>query len=224
MTEVNNPDEIQKVMTLCARLKPPRPRGQPAQWISRDDFHKLLAVADTRWKAVFLLSLNAGFHPQDVFAVLRTSLDISKRLFMGPRGKTGVLRIAVLWDRTVEAINAYLEACPGQNELLFPSPQGSLYDKSHIAACFRKIRRTAGLPDTVKFCHIRDGAASSAFHEGARHGMDTAYIDVLLGHKIQGEKGKYISLHPYAVEPICQAIEEYYFGTRSTQISKGHSP
>ncbi len=216
LRQVDHPQDISHVLTLCVRLSPPRAVEKPAVAIDRDDFHALLAAADLKWRAMLLVSLNCAYYMIDAITLPRIAVNPETGVVTFPRGKTGIMRLAVLWPRTLTALQAYLSEHGHNSRTVFTSKFGKPYNRYGAAERFQDLRRKAGLDDSVKFAHIRDGAASAAFHAGAAGCLDTQYLDVLLGHRIRGEKVKYISLNPAAVRPVCEAIEAHYFEDNGT--------
>ena len=67
-----------------------------------------------------------------------------------------MVRIAVLWDRTVEAI----KSAPHypQHPYVFQNEAGANYHPDHIRRGFNRLRKTAGVSNEVKVSDIRDGA------------------------------------------------------------------
>ena len=52
-------------------------------------------------------TVNPALYPGEVVAVKREHVDLEARTLVMDRGKTGVLRVAVVWRRTVQAIRNY---------------------------------------------------------------------------------------------------------------------
>jgi len=91
-------------------LKNPKPAKAAPRPISRADFAALLAAAkdDVKWTAILLLSLNCGLYPVDVCRLRKDALNLEIGTLFDFRRKTGIARVAVLWPRTREALDAYL--------------------------------------------------------------------------------------------------------------------
>lgn len=102
--------ELRRVLDLCMILKWPEEVSDPAP-IAPADFEKLLAVAKTREKAILLLGMNACMHSGET-AVLKADIDLDERTLSIRRSKTSRPRVAWLWQRTVDAIRAYLKRQP----------------------------------------------------------------------------------------------------------------
>lgn len=199
--------EMRRVLDLCKMLVPPRANGKNPQPISRDHFHKLLAVSDVKWTAVYLLSLNAALYPSEVAAVRKDEIDLDAKTLRMDRGKTGIHRIAVLWDRTIDAIRKYQQEQPHDHENLFVSELGQCYNANHMGRNFRRRRAEAGMPETIQFAHIRDGAETAAIEGGA----DLTQAKLLAGHRV-GISDHYVRRNPKMVADACEAIERHYWG------------
>jgi len=111
--------------------------------------------------------------------VTKTAIDLEKRTLLETRTKTGVPRIGVLWQRTIDAIKAYQDEHPHDFETVFVSEIGRPYTPKHLGRLFRSIRDKAGVDETVSFDMIRDGANSAAIDGNA----DPVHVEMLLGHK-----------------------------------------
>ena len=64
-----------------------------------------------------------------------------------------------------------------------------------------------GIPDSVKFNNFRDGAATAMFGK-----VSGEMLNIIIGHRIKGEKKKYIRLKPEQVKLCADMIYEEYFG------------
>ena len=74
---------------------------------------------------------------------------------------------------------------------------------------FTRLRSKAGLPETVKAEHIRDGAYTAASANEKEEDLGKSRI--LAGHKV-GISDKYIMRHPEIVAGVCKQVEKAYFG------------
>jgi len=207
MIKGKDQEQLRRVLDLCVMLIPPEKSGTDPHPISREHFRKLLSKSDSKWKAVFMLSLNAAFYPSEVAAVKKSHLDLDGRTLVMDRGKTGVPRIAVLWQRTIDAIREYQAEHPHRSEYLFVSATGASYNANHMGRNFRKRRAEAKLPDSIEFAHIRDGAYTAAVEGGA----DVNNAKMLAGHRV-GIADHYLKRNPRMVADACHTIEEAYFG------------
>ncbi len=199
------PDEVGKVLAFCKVLKPPRRSSADPHPISREHFHALLEVADAKWQAILLCMLNCALYAKEVGALLKREVDLEKGTLVTDRNKTGMVRVAVLWGRTIVAI----KATPHRREHphLFQNAAGTHYHPDHVRRGFARLRKAAGLPDGVKVSDIRDGAYTAAIEGGA----DAHHAMLLAGHAT-GMKDAYVRRNPKMVADACAAIEQAYFG------------
>ncbi|MDM8008435.1 MAG: hypothetical protein QUV05_20040 [Phycisphaerae bacterium] len=127
-------DNTSHALLLCKALSPPSQNGVNPQPISRKHYRALLAKADSKWRAILLLSLNAAYYPVDVARAEWDDLDLAGRTLVSFRQKTGVPRIAMLWIRTVKA----LKALPKTGKLVFTRCDGrSARSFQHPHPCCR---------------------------------------------------------------------------------------
>ena len=185
----------------------PKANGNDPQPISVKAFAKLLDASDEKFKAIYLLSLNAALYPSEVAAVEKSHVNLSKRTLVMDRGKSGRPRIAVLWNETVKAIRAYQKSQPHGSEFLFVNDAGGPFSGAIIGNNHRKIRKQAKAP-RVRFDQIRDGAETASVLGGA----DVAHAKLLAGHAISGMTDKYVKRNPKMVADACEAIRAHYFG------------
>ena len=177
------------------------------QPISPEHFEALLNVADAKWTAVYLCALNFCMYPGEVAALKKGEIDLDARTLVTDRSETGQTRIAVVWDRTVEAIRRYQAERPHESECVFVSQTGDACNANHVGRNFRRHREAAGLPETVQFAHIRDGSYTAAIEGGA----DLTDAKLLAGHAV-GISDTYVRRNPRMVEKACAAIEAAHFG------------
>jgi len=196
--------EIRNALDACAVLVAPKATVLDPHPISRDHYHKLLNAADPQMKAMLLLALNACLYAKEVCDLRWTDLDLKNGVLLADRGKTGVCRVAVLWGRTIKA----LQALPTRLESPFVSIQGSPQNANILTKAFRRLRAQAEVPQDVTFGNIRDGAYTNAV-QGA--GVQFQTVQVLAGHRV-GMSDHYVKRNPSLVADACKAIEKSYFG------------
>lgn len=198
--------EIRRVLDLTAVFEHHKKSGFDPRPLDREHLHDLLRVCDEKWRAIFLLMLNACMYPGEVAQIKRSEIDLKKKRLCTRRSKTGIIRAAILWDRTVEAISAYQKKEPHDSEFLFVSETGLPYDSNHLGRNFRRRREKAGLPDTVKMDMFRDGAFTAA----VQCCDNPVHADVYAGHRT-GMKDHYVQRKPEIVAQVCKVVEETYF-------------
>lgn len=188
-----------KVMTAPPSMK--KLKGHP---ISVENFHKLLNVSDDFWKAVLLMSLNAALYAKEVRDVNWEDIDLDAGTFHAIREKKGLPRAAILWPRTIEALKKIRRQLTGP---VFKSSRGTAYHENSLKKIFAEMRELAGVPETVKFENLRDGAYTACCNAGVADNTSK----FLMGHKLRGEGDHYAERTPIGVAPACQAIDQKYF-------------
>lgn len=203
--------QLRRVIDLCALFERERNAELDPRPISPEVFAKLLGTATIKFKAIMLTALNMCMYPSEVAALRRDEIDFKRKSYVGRRSKTGVVRVGLLWDRTIAVINEYLQEEPHDAANLFVSATGKAYSANHIGRNFRRIRAAAGVGDDVVFSMIRDASFSSAVEGGA----DLDHIRLLAGHRLPGVTDAYVRRNPRMVSDAVAAIESAYFGSPS---------
>jgi integrase len=204
-----NKAELRRVLEYCSCLGAPTSVGEDAQPIEREHVHKLLSYCKTKWRAIILLALNCGYYAKDIHdlkkAMVRNKNGFDYIVF--PREKNKHKRINVLWAETKQALDEYLVKKKFNTEYVFTSQFGTPFDPHDVQRCFDRLRKKVGVPDEVKFAHFRDGAASALFGK-----VEADMLKVTIGHRIKGEKSKYITVKPEQVKVCADIIHQEYFG------------
>ena len=198
---------VRRIIDLTALFELPKKTGVQPDPMSPRDFRKLLDAADTKMRAILLLSLNCALYPGEAATVRKSDIDLEAGTYSAARPKTGIARIGVLWPRTVEAIREYQKAEPHHSAYLFVSNEGGPYAAHGLAHAYRRLRVKVGV--TAEFAGIRDGA----FTEAVKAGLDEARW--LARHKAGGASDNYIRRDPSLVREACAAIERTYFGGKA---------
>jgi integrase len=107
-------------------------------------------------------------YPSEVAAVKKSDINLDEGTPVMDRGKTGVRRVAMLWRRTIDAIREYQPANPHKSEYVFVSRSGARFGDDHISRNLTRHSDAFGLPKSVQFAPIRDGAYSAAFNVSGR--------------------------------------------------------
>ena len=197
--------DAKRALHLCSVLVPPKKSAADPQPIPREAFHALLKAADPQMKAVLLLALNCCMYGGEVVALDWADLDLRKGTLATERCKTGIVRVATLWGRTV----AVLKKLPRTTEAVFITSGTKMrHNYQTIYKAFKAARKAAALAEAdVQFSHVRDGAYTSAIEAG----VDITLVRVLAGHAT-GISDHYVKRRPQMVAPGCAAIEKAYFG------------
>ncbi|MGA2751466.1 MAG: tyrosine-type recombinase/integrase [Tepidisphaeraceae bacterium] len=194
--------EIRNALDACAVLVAPKATVLDPHPISRDHYHKLLNAADPQMQAMLLLALNACLYAKETCDLRWSDLDLKTGVLLADRGKTGVCRVAILWGRTLKA----LQALPQRLESPFVSIQGSPHNANTLTKAFRRLRVQAGVPQDVTFGNIRDGGYTTAVQAGVQFHT----VQMLAGHR-NGMSDHYVKRSAFQVADACKAIERHYF-------------
>ena len=215
-------DEITRVIGLCEMLEIPKstasaertPEPNP---IDREHLHAVLGLADEKQTAVILLGLNALYIPIDFARITEEAIDFKAGTVYFPRVKPRkkIPRVAVLWKRTIKALQDYRDACPhdardaaGRKVLMVTQHLKPLTENSRkwISGWWGELRDRAGLPAAVTFKTLRSGGYTEAYQ------VSRDQAEVLAGHHLPGKTDHYLKRNPKFVAPACRAIERHYFG------------
>lgn len=220
LTFTDDKDACQKALNLCAIFKSPPEKCKPTP-ISVDNFQKLLDAAWTRERALLLLGLNLMVKSDEAASLLKSSLDLTAQTYQADRKKTGIPRVAKLWDRTVQAIRDYQKECPkNHSDYLFTSRTGHKLSGESVRQLFQTLRTRAGVDKAVKFEQLRDGAYKQAYR------INPIYARWIGGHATWaggGSESKDITTRYVEREPndptvilLCKAVEDFYFPPKET--------
>ena len=199
--------QIRTALDVCAVLVPPKivKKVNPKD-ISPADFHALLTAAknDDVMTAAILLSLNAALYASECVAVEWAELDLDNGTFCTLRGKTGLVRSAVLWPETINA----LYRLPRNGVFVFQSSTGLAYTVGTMRAMFNAMRKAAAnVSEEVQFSHLRDGAATACVM--AKVAPDQ--YKLLMGHALSGEMDNYARRNAAMCVDACTAVYNAYF-------------
>lgn len=196
----------------CKILVAPPQKSKPKP-MSIEHYQKLLSVAKLREKAILIFGLNCAMHSGEVASTLRSECDFNDRTFAADRNKTGIPRVAKLWQRTIDAINEYHATIDFESKYLFPTRTGSIVSVQQL---FLTLRKNAKLPKSVTFEGIRDGAYTKMFT------VNAIYARWVGGHaswtneptESKDITTKYVERdanNPNVID-CCEAVEKHYFG------------
>jgi integrase len=131
-----------------------------------------------------------------------SDIDLQKRTLTTHRAKTGIVRVAVLWQRTMEA----LAKLPKDTDAIFlTSGTRMRHNYQTFYKNFKAVRKAAKV--NVQVSDIRDGSYTAAVEAG----IELHICKLLAGHA-SGIDDHYVKRRPMAVSAACSAIEAAYFG------------
>lgn len=197
-------DALNKTLVVLSLLKPsesglnfdPHP-------VEPEDFRKMLDKAKgTDDEAMLLLMLNCAMYLEEVVNVKWDHIKKANG-YVGNRNKTAkCLRVGVLWDETMKAI----EALPRKGEHLFYGSRGKPITCSGMRKRWRLLREAAKVP-WVQPSHLRDGAIQAMSEAGVSEKLSL----LVEGHRAAGMSDHYVKRNPAMVAPACEAIHRAYF-------------
>lgn len=211
LSEMNLIESDRTTLALKALLKkPPRPKGKTIE-IQPKELKAILKHAGEFDSAMILTAANLCFYPVDIVRLRWDMLDLKAQTMSFDREKSehmassAVVRVGVLWDRTVRA----LKKLPQTSEFVFPSPMGNWKMESQTPQKhFAKLVNQAGIKRPLPFSCLRDTGQTAA----AQAGVPQQQYQCLAGHKFPGVDDDYIRRNPMFVKDACAAIEKHYFG------------
>ena len=179
---------------------------------------KIFSIADVIYRCAMLCALNFGMKEAELVDIRleqrkgrkNPDIDLNEKTISKPRTKTGIIGVAIVWDRTVDAINEMLEYTQNKSEFLFLNHSDNVMKPRNINKWWQRIRKQAGIDDSVKFEHIRDAAQTVPIDYDPTLHFETK---LLLGHSISGVTNNYLHRRPNMTKRVCSVLEEHYFGT-----------
>ena len=181
--------------------------------ISKEHYRIMLDnETEPMYRAVYLIGLNCAMRQTDMADIRMSDIDLKAKTLSKVRHKSGTIRGAILWDRTVQAIREYLETKKVESKYLFSNDarKGNKFNPSFIPNHWADQRTELRIPQSVKFEHNRDACRTIT----TLAGIPEAQINVLMGHPITGMGDNYTAKYPEMTTKAVQAIEEYYFGKK----------
>jgi len=181
-------DKVISYFVKWTRLNMNSSSGIDAMAIDVEEFNELIDNAPPMIKACMLLCLNTGTLPIESTRLLKSDIDFKTQTIMTQRMKTGSIRkVGYLWDRTIEALNDYIDTRNDKSDVLFlSSHKGAFKTGKGITKHFEKVRDKCELGH-IQFQHLRD-----TFETVANEcGIPAYRINLVMGHSTGGMGDKY---------------------------------
>jgi integrase len=172
-------------------------------------------VHEDRLSAWLLCILNPCLYPGEMLSLDWGEVDLQKGTVVTSRSKTNVIRIGVLWPRTITALKAIWTNEPKREAPIFLSKRGGRLSINMVSKEFRTLRRASGVAEYVKAEHCRDGAYTAAIEAG----VALTQANLLAGHAT-GISDHYAKRRPTMVSDAIKAIEKAYFGSSASRSAK----
>jgi integrase len=188
----------------AASVKPPQPRSEEIQPLSRDQVQTFLdTVRGDRMEALYVLAVTAGLRQGELLALKWEDVDLvgeyptlevrrslsetrGRRNFEAPKSGRG--RHLRLSRRAVSALRAHrmrqleervLKAGLWEDHgLIFPSEVGTPMSGRNLYRAFKIRVKRASLPQTLRFHDLRHTCATLLL----RQGINPKFVQELLGH------------------------------------------
>ncbi|MFC1676299.1 hypothetical protein ACFL3G_04455 [Planctomycetota bacterium] len=174
--------------------------------LNKKQIKELLSVANEKWKAIILFSLNTCSYGVDCRFVMMKDIDIDNKTLTMWRKKKSVPKCAILWKETIEAIRNFRKGKIAKSPYVFPSRYGSMYTEGGFYDYWSRFIAPK-LRWKFDFEQIRD-----AGRYGSEKGdASPNHIRIAMGHRIHGVDDAYLFRHPELVEDVSKAIYNYYF-------------
>lgn len=161
----------------------PRPLSEAAARSVLVEVGRLGAAAWVARRDVALLTLlyGCGLRISEALGLDRAAAPAPGQASLRVRGKGGKERLVPLLPAVIEAIAAYLEACPhtlGPNGPLFVGVRGRRLNPGVVQATMRRLRGRLGLPESATPHALRHSFATHLLAAGG----DLRTIQELMGH------------------------------------------
>jgi integrase len=177
--------------------------------MSKKTFRTLLnSTDDLKMRVLLLMGLNCAMYIAEVCDVKWKHVDLERGTLVMRRGKTKIMRAAVLWPETVAALKAW-KAQKTRGEYVLTSQRGTKYNEESCRKWYGEYRDRLKM-DREKdndFNSLRDAAATASSGK-----VLLQQTQVLCGHKVtkNGLTDKYIARHPEYVADACRVIHEAF--------------
>jgi len=213
---------LRRVRDLLDSFDPPKTsgNGNGEKIITPADYHKLLTAAHNAsldvdkidpelWEPLLLISLNVCLTGVSLRELRPKHIDLKNKTLVFPRPKNNIVRVGVLWDRTVKAIKRYQRKRPHGLEYLFANGDSKL-NETTLCRQFQKLAKKAKVTATHKMLR------SSGFTAAVDGGCDPLHAEILMGHrsKLSNVTDAYLERHPEMVADATAAIEKVYFSQK----------
>lgn len=131
-------------------------------------------LRDTAWLELFY---SAGLRLAELVGLQRRNLDLLQGT-VRVRGKGGKERLCPLGGPALQALEAYLDACPFESGVLFVSEQGRQLNGRTVQLALKRYLMAAGLDAKITPHKLRHTFATHLLD----HGADLRSVQELLGH------------------------------------------
>ncbi|MFA6175889.1 MAG: tyrosine-type recombinase/integrase [Phycisphaerae bacterium] len=223
----SNKAHLKRISEYCESFQYEKRRAFSPKPISKEDYLKILvANKDKIYRTALLIALNCGMRETEIADIRikpregrnKADINLESKELTKPRTKTGIISVAILWDRTVTAIKELIAEQPeNETEFLFLNNIGKPIKPKNIEKWWRRIRKIANVDESVKFEHIRDATQTIPLDDNPASLVET---NLIMGHAVKGVANNYLERRPKMVRRACASIEKYFFGDENTSEEK----
>jgi hypothetical protein len=181
-------------------------------------------VRYSKWVALFLTAANTCSYFQDICDMTlakksgHLGLDLNGNTLTMYREKKSTVKVAVLWNETVDAIKLFRKYQNCQTDYVFETKKNKKNTASRLRDEFwryvrPKIANQYNNKELLKieFNQIRD----AGFTACAIAGLHIEQRNYVSGHRNTGDDDAYLLRQPKLAKPACDAIYSYFFGENS---------
>lgn len=175
------------------RVEKPRLDNQRTEFLSDEEVDRLLKTLAT-WPcketvAFVKFTLYTGLRRSEVFKLTWEDVDFSRSMITLREPKGGKTQTIPISAQALEVLKGIEQTSP----FVFPGKGGQ--QRTDFKGPWRRIRKTAGLPDNFRFHGLRHHFASTLVSSG----VDLSVIQALLTHKDARTTQRYAHLSPGAM-------------------------
>jgi integrase/recombinase XerD len=158
--------------------RPKKPQQLPKVISEEKILEGLLAIANTKHRAILLTAYSAGLRVSEVVQLKITDID-SDRMQITIRAAKGKKdRMATLSQYNLQLLREYVKSYQPAIYLFEGQMQGQHYSARSAQTIFKDAFKAMGLPPSVSFHSLRHSYATHLLENGT----DIKYIQQLLGH------------------------------------------
>lgn len=198
-------DKVRDSFRIICRKKAKKVPKSKSTPIAVEDFSAMVAVANTKFKAVLYLMLNAGLHPGELTGLTLEDLHLEDGYLLDHRNKTIEERCSILWPETIQAVQEYLKEFTPTDYLFVNRVKGRHTTAEFGKEFYRKVRDPAGADQNLTLEWFRDSGTTAA----SQAGVSLSSLKCWLGQTRQDVDG-YDNVEPLHTKPVVDAIYNKY--------------
>lgn len=215
--EISEIDRVLRMLNTLSFVKDDNKVYDP-KILEVQQFHTLCNLTEklcdeelrTKWKLIFLLGLNTASYFKDISDMQIDNIDMEKSSLIMTRSKKRTLKVASLWNITLEMLTKYLSLTPHKSKYIFTTRNGTNYKAQSMRDYFAhkvKILDTKNKLNKLKFNNLRDSAVYAMMHNN----INSDIRSMILGHKLDAStQDHYLLRTVELVKSGSEAIYDYY--------------